>query len=314
MSEVLGSKLSDRIRTEGMTVYSHGLPITGGMKLEAARLQHLVNTSPVFFIQNVADYYAKFIEPNREFEVDSLPCLAPPYPAFFTEFRFNKGSEARGRGITRGGILFEASEEQETFQRVLPPEIAKQTRWTLMGTTIMEHEGHIPFATSHHAVALGENGAVVPGSSARGTMVMEDIHGTAIMDDADRSRTLATYYSGVFFPSLLAITFTHCKGTDIREESSPEKLSRQFERRTGLPLLRYHVIDVNPFQQVLSKEGNVERVGLPQALTTVRGHFADYRENGLFGKIHRIIWKPDGERGDPANGIIRKDYNSNIPL
>ena len=44
-----------------------------------------------------------------------------------------------------------------------------------------------------------------------------------------------------------------------------------------------------------------------------RGHFKDYRESGLFGKVKGIFWWDQYVRGDLENGAVVKDYNVKAP-
>jgi hypothetical protein len=190
-------------------------------------------------------------------------------------------------------------------------------RWLVQATSITDIGGIpnapvLPQAFSRHYFGLGENGAVVPQSTVYHGTLTADLIGFNTLPDYKYSEIVTSLYGNVVFPGMMAITFTHCKGTTITEMSAPKHLDKAHQRKTGQPLLKYHVIDVRPFKDVLKKDGNIDKVGLEQALTTVRGGFADYRKRGLFGKLHGVFWRPDHERGDPANGIIRKDYNSNI--
>lgn len=316
MSEVLGSKLSDKIRVEGLKLFADGLPLTSKMHQEARRLQEVVNKSPVFYTQNVAEYFFKLVRQDAaslvKLNVENLPCIAPPYPSFFTEFKMPNNTGAGNSGISRVGVVFEAIGKNQA-KDVFDESVLEQAKWILSGTTVVDYPDSIPLAVTSNVVAIAENGAVVPSTRVKSTVTSEMIEGWILDDEPVREKILREQFRDVITPGLLAITFTHCKGTEIREIAPPSKLSRAIEKKTGQPLLKYHVIDVNPFRQVLTREGNVERVGINQALTSVRGHFADYRENGLFRKNHGIYWKPDYERGDQANGIIRKDYNINTP-
>jgi len=64
---------------------------------------------------------------------------------------------------------------------------------------------------------------------------------------------------------------------------------------------------------ILRKEGQVETQGLEKALHICRGHFKDYRTEGLFGKHKGMYWLSDHVRGHPRQGLVLKDYNVSTP-
>jgi len=72
----------------------------------------------------------------------------------------------------------------------------------------------------------------------------------------------------------------------------------------------YHVLEIEPLRTLFRTEGRSEELGLGQALHICRGHFADHRGKGLFGKvsIRGIFWVPMHVRGTTERGTVRKDY------
>lgn len=309
--EVLGSKLSDKIIKEGFDVFTGGKPLNEALYREAYRLRCVVGESPVFYIQNVVDYYREYMTDDFRFEVEDLPSVAPPFESFFMEFRFPKGTLPRDQyRIHRAGVIFEAFERKEDIATVLAPEIASQSKWLLIGTTVTDYESYRPTLISKHAFPLAGGGATVQGAPHPSALASELFGLDPGVAPEKYKNCLATQYIDILFPALLAVAFTHCKGTTIREEEPPMKLSKAIQSRTGQPLLKYRVIDVNPLRDILLREGRIDEVGLPKALHIVRGHFADYRDRGLFGRNRGVFWKPSHERGNIEAGIVMKDYNS----
>lgn len=109
---------------------------------------------------------------------------------------------------------------------------------------------------------------------------------------------------------LLTISFLHCKNVVMKQANPPEKLQKKNIKKRGFPLVRYHVLDIEPMKQILKSEGNSEETGIKKALHICRGHFKDYTQgNGLFGKIKGLYWWDMFLRGDKHEGLILKDYN-----
>lgn len=116
-------------------------------------------------------------------------------------------------------------------------------------------------------------------------------------------------------PLLLGFSFLHCKNVTIHTNEPPECLQRARKRRNRPPMITYKTLEIEPMKQVLRTEGQVEKVGLKQALHICRGHFKDYREKGLFGMESRkgIYWWDMHVRGTPASGVVVKDYKVLAP-
>lgn len=113
---------------------------------------------------------------------------------------------------------------------------------------------------------------------------------------------------------LFAVSLMHCKNVTLREERVSEKLQKARARR-GRPgfLVKWSVLEIEPMKKILRSEGKSESLGLPEALRICRGHFKDYRQSGLFGKIKGVFWWDATVRGESKNGVIIKDYSVNPP-
>lgn len=113
---------------------------------------------------------------------------------------------------------------------------------------------------------------------------------------------------------LLATSFAHCKNVEVQAVDPPEKLSRKQFKRHGVPKVRYHVLEISPMRSVLKRDGGLEQHGSAQkALHICRGHFKDYRERGLFGKVKGMFWWDSHVRGSAQQGVVVKDYEVKAP-
>jgi hypothetical protein len=107
------------------------------------------------------------------------------------------------------------------------------------------------------------------------------------------------------FPALFAISLMHCKNV----KKIPRGRGTTPGRRNHKPCkFTYKVLDIEPMKRVLRTEGQCETVGLKRALHICRGHFKDFSEKGLFGKLHGVYWWDSQVRGNTENGVVFKDY------
>jgi len=112
----------------------------------------------------------------------------------------------------------------------------------------------------------------------------------------------------------LTICLMHCKNVSAVEQVPPAKLQKARQRRGKRPLVRYHVLNIQPMAKVLRREGGLgSGTGLAQALHICRGHFKDFRQSGLFGRVKGIFWWDQHARGERDKGVVVKDYNIVAP-
>ena len=104
----------------------------------------------------------------------------------------------------------------------------------------------------------------------------------------------------------------HCRNVKVVEGVPPPKLSKKHEKKSGRPLVHYHVLKIDHMKTVLEREGKASTEGLKKALHICRGHFATYGQDGkglLFGKHAGRYWIPMHVRGKAEQGVIVKDYD-----
>lgn len=114
--------------------------------------------------------------------------------------------------------------------------------------------------------------------------------------------------SGLLFPYLFALSLAHCKNVRVEPVSPtpPKVLAKRTKR--GLPEVKYRTLVIDPFRVIVQGESGAGGSETKRAMHIVRGHFADYREAGLFGKYHGIYWREMYVRGSKDSGEVKKDY------
>lgn len=122
----------------------------------------------------------------------------------------------------------------------------------------------------------------------------------------------ARFQEMMIFPLFLAISFMHCKNVEYVENDYPTAYQKKYKKRHGKPMKKYKTLKIEPMKKTLQTKGNISKNGLKKALHICRGHFKDYRENGLFGKHHEIYWWDSHVRGSKEVGEVEKDYKISI--
>lgn len=109
-------------------------------------------------------------------------------------------------------------------------------------------------------------------------------------------------------PGVFALALMHCSnvttygvGRNRRREIAPDALAED----AGL---RYAMLEVSPMRAAADgADGGAGEDDGP--LHVVRGHFKDYREKGLFGRVRGIFYWEPHVRGNPERGATEKDYS-----
>lgn len=124
---------------------------------------------------------------------------------------------------------------------------------------------------------------------------------------AEHGRQFAGFLNVLLIPMWLALSFLHCKNVTLTHEDpchsrKPPKPGERCRR------LHYHVLNIQPMQEVLRSEGKSSTTGLKHALSICRGHFKNYHERGLFGRYKGMYWWGSHIRGRSDHGVTVKDY------
>lgn len=255
---------------------------------------------PVLLIDNVADYYyvgtgQEYWDLRRDF-----PNLAPPFPTFWCEHRLARrihsditGDQDMSNLIGkegRQGVFFHAIDVTKESVEGCPFPIPSGTRWLYWMDVFVQYD-HV-----HGDRAHGPHGAICMPVDEHGSCL--DTPSIQSYAGAEHTETMKLMVNWVY-PSLLAITFLHCKNVTIIDEAVPKPLAKKYAaRHNGMQPVRYKTLVIEPLKAVLRTQGRSGEVGLAKALHICRGHFRDYREGrGLFGKYHALVWTPMTIRG-----------------
>lgn len=270
-------------------------------------------------VDNIAEYFFTGT-PQEQWDIyRDFPSVAPPWEDAFLEYRMPDKVVSEETGVTKVEFRYSVGirlvsrkvtdiiEEHQfgeakelAFWRSIK---ARGVRWTTAALLMLEQaKGKI----------YGGSGAVWG--------VMEDGRPVGLLGE-DRAQLIAptelkrsAVESNGFPPSLyvaaLAYCFCNCSKTIVIPHTPDERLLRAYRKRTGHDLVRYNTVQIEAVNKVLKSAATTAGGDLKQALHICRGHFKDYRERGLFGKIKGVFWWDMAVRGSVEHGTVIKEYEA----
>lgn len=302
-------------------------PITGQIPDEIKiPFAQFSTQTPILHIQNVADYFWEQGGAQAEhFSMKAFPNLAPPFPAFWMEFRVQELSEEDekimvdddGKRIpdmyrtTHEGALIKA-------ERV---EGEENVKWRLFVSLFASAGSLNPKRVvwwGTFSFLVDQDGTPIPNPNAE-DMMIENIWLAPplrqLMETDGMERIASVMSDGALYPSLLALSFLHCKNVELVENDFGQRSPHSnLKKRTRNPKTKYYTLHIEAMKKVLRTEGDSERAGLSNALHICRGHFKDYsRGGGLFGKYQGLYWWESHVRGSETAGKIEKTYTVHPP-
>jgi len=260
----------------------------------------------VIVIDNVAAYVCDFVVNNNE--TPETLCVAPPFKDFWMEYKVPKTELGAFSGMLFIGAQFFVIEDEharDLYDEYLAAGGTRNTfaqpKWVM--SVILEDLRSTGQRVREGAYRyfIAENGDLLAQAAIADAMPLHL-----------SKREHMEWMSVVLWPFMVAATFMHCKNVTLVDEKLPVKLVKANKKRGKKQLEQWKVLNIEPMKQVLRKAG-VERVGVSKALHICRGHFKDYRQSGLFGKINGIFWWDSTVRGTSDSGIIVKSYNIDAP-
>jgi hypothetical protein len=275
-------------------------------------------------IDNVAEYFSEQMDRTKdEITINDFPCVTPPFPSIFFDFRIKQSSKLLYEGFEEGGLwmrmmsredLLATSLEEERVNFLLHSNEA--TALLMCYVYLRSRYSHIVAEVAGFTLPITKEGTIVPFEDSErvgmGMNLFEPELLFAAKDEKVQREIMGALAHSVVYPSLLALSFMHCKNVKTREEFPPPKLSKIHQKKTGRPLLRYYTLVIDHVKTTLAREGKIGEAGLKKALHICRGHFHSYGQDGntglLFGKITGRFFIPMHSRGNAKRGIVLKDY------
>lgn len=281
---------------------------------DPSRLRQLIRSSPCIIADNVAEYLWAGTD-QEEWKPGDFPNLAPPFKEFWIEFGKPTCNRSLGNtlpvqmpnrigwsveSLDANGVYTTApvSHSQDPTGLFMWMQKTLGARWFLLMHLYCsgERSGWID-SNCRLVIAVNHDGEIVD------EHILVSYHPGDT--DADRRRLWA---SGLSFPVCLAISFMHCKNADISDYRNASNRYTRAGRRSAHNSVVFKTLTIEPIRRVLASARS-DGATLKQRLHICRGHFKDYRQSGLFGKVKGIFWWDSTVRGSSKQGVVAKDYD-----
>jgi hypothetical protein len=279
-------------------------------------LQPHLNSAEIFQIDNVARYYYETQCRETWDMYKDFPNLAPPFPAFWMEYRPPKfmleledpnSNDITGPKVLRStanvnlgrtGILCIGSDFEETRMNPSFPMPMKE----LVTYVFVERPGE--------ECVVGGNGVFSFKLDEMGSVMRFTPGWYSGQGDSQRRDGMTL----MAIPAWLSICFLHCKNVAVQTTTPHSKLNKYYKRRHNRSMSVYKTLEIEPMRKVLSHQGSAASDGIAKAMHICRGHFKDYRKVGL-GKNHvkGMWWWDSHVRGSAEAGSVEKVYSVDVP-
>jgi hypothetical protein len=264
---------------------------------------------PVLLIDNVAEYF--YVGSDQEFWDlrNDFPNLAPPFGIWWTEHKLPRVINSKEYGSTdvsdvigskaRLGALWTASSD------FTGENIPAGTKWVVTSEMFIDYDSY------RKPMIEGPTGTVVLTIDAEGAVVAPP---SMQCFSGDQYPEVLKDFVTWLHPSLLAVSFLHCRNVKMIDNECPAPLAKKYHAKTGVWPTKYHTLEIEPLKAILRHQGRSHEVGAAKAMHICRGHFKDYREGrGLFGKYHQIVWQPSVIRGSKGEKAPPREIKVILP-
>ncbi len=295
--------------------------LPGSGRLVAAGVRREAAQYPILVADDVVIYAMKLgIETHGFRNLDYLPNIAPPFPQFWIESRFQHmtaqvttgDAETLAKyGNTRVqfpyciGCHFHANPRDEAMRKCTRPSLNSHVprcftahpdaTWILEAIMIVEWQKFKFEMRMNFAIAVDAQGRPM---------------GNMFMQLSEREKDELGMMNTFISPALLALSFCHCRNIQLIPSDPSVELQKHRERSGRKPLLRYHTLSIGGIRKLFEQHGMNEK-GIAHAIHTCRGHFKRFTaDKPLLGKHVGEYWWGDHVRGAGGEGVATKDYRA----
>lgn len=306
----------DRILSEGF--------ITAKVNPDIAKITRQLESSQLVVIDNVAVYHfqdlQRKLKADETMKISDFPNVMLPFEMTFLEMRVRNNPSFEAT-FEECGVLarmvknpLDMSELAPSLDAAKQMLLHKETAYLMACQFFVSGRriGKKPIFSAEFVFPVSAEGQLVPVDDKLAGV--QTVYLPPNTPNPEETRENFAFYilETYLYPCFLALSFMHCRNVKVLTETPPPKLSKKYEKKTGRPLIKYRVLQIDHMKQVLEREGGASTQGLKKALHICRGHFKHYGRDGkglLFGKYTATVWIPMHTRGSQEEGVVVKDYD-----
>lgn len=280
---------------------------------------------PVIFVENPSNPVLGGIYPGSCIDgIDAFPCIKPPFRHMIFVFSgLIQGTDLISDSVVHiselsidlaAGMPYDPIYGRDEGHRWKDNRDLMETIARIHGVPLEDQGQIFGSAIQEHAVCATVykkiNGGVFSESSRFVYTITREGTGNSSMYAEGGPLNPSTYfYSGMV---LQALSLLHCKNISLQEEN-PARLPRKDRKERSITGVRYKLLTVNPMKAQSRRPSETGPAQKTTPLHICRGHFKNYTNRGLFGKLKGLYWWESCARGSSDNGSVVKDYRLLVP-
>lgn len=301
----------------------------------------------VFKIDNVAQYY---LNADEDFKFRDFPNIAPPFGDMWLEFNFPTDFADRRHLLkSKSGILLSTLDTKyvsdteflwalQQFKKVLNSStdkrsistsyhinkllnkpldaIRKQIRWFVTGSCFVDLNSKTDNLKLLDEIGkffflINPFGQLV---ATDGLLFQPDLWSFSDKDMELDQESIMELARETLKISCLAISFLHCKNVKRDKVQASGKLQKRRSKAGKKPITKHYTLCIDPFKKILQRVSTNGGNSVAKSLHICRGHFRNYDDKPLFGKVRGTFWIAQHVRGDEKVGKIIKDYKIKVKV
>lgn len=266
--------------------------------------------------QNVADYIYETWDQKEWTLSRDFPNVAPPFEVVWLEWTYplvmQDSTEISGGRCPLGVLLKSLDlknidpEDRPLIENQFRPEIVQKSRWITLAVFLWQWDRKSFHCPPTIAWGVSEEGVPI----FHGDKFLCNQHPFVTREElTPRDMENAGRMFWHLTVPFMCFSFMHCKNVQlVKGPPHPIKLQQSRQKKGKLPLVRWNTLSVEPIKHVIASANGGNSALTPKSLHICRGHFKDYNDKGLFGRIKGRFWWSDQARGSASVGEIHKDY------
>lgn len=238
----------------------------------------------------IADEIANGME-DKIYRLTDYTNIAPPFPNFLLEWKLSENNVGGYLGL----MFLDVASYPSPYIR--PFDEPKGWRWKMAVSLIVK-----PFNIQTPKICLSHCVLFIDND---GQMLKTPLFVPSPLDGDIEQSSMG--FAQCFPVAFITLAMLHCKNVTISSYAPPRKLSKRAEKEHGIPLHRFHTLNIRPMSSGRGELGSGSQS--LKAAHIKRGHFKTFTDDApLFGKWTGTYWWDSHVAGSKAKGTVDKHY------